>query len=59
MILDEFPYNDPTTNAGYVISPMIENMYPDGTSIKLVIHPQLTEDHKDPVPSITFTCDGK
>jgi len=37
----------------------MENLYPDGTSIKLVVHPQLPSNDKDPVPSITFTCNGK
>lgn len=36
---------------------MMENLYPDGTSIKLVVYPQLPND-KD-VPSISFTCNGK
>lgn len=37
----------------------MENLYPDGTSIKLVVHPQLPNNDKDPAPSITFTCNGK
>lgn len=38
---------------------MMENLYPDGTSIKLVVYPQLANSDKDPVPSISFTCNGK
>ncbi|XP_020281887.1 phosphatidylinositol 4-phosphate 3-kinase C2 domain-containing subunit beta isoform X1 [Pseudomyrmex gracilis] len=53
-IRHEFPFNNPNTNIGYVVSPMMENLYPDGTSIKLVVYPQLPND-KD-VPSISFTC---
>ncbi|XP_044594663.1 phosphatidylinositol 4-phosphate 3-kinase C2 domain-containing subunit beta isoform X2 [Cotesia glomerata] len=52
----EFPFNDPNTNIGHVISPMMENLYPDGTSIKLVVHPQLSESSENPAPSINFTC---
>lgn len=37
----------------------MENLYPDGTSIKLVVHPQLANNDKDPTPSISFTCNGK
>ncbi|XP_011867449.1 PREDICTED: phosphatidylinositol 4-phosphate 3-kinase C2 domain-containing subunit beta isoform X4 [Vollenhovia emeryi] len=55
-IRSEFPFNNPSTNIGYVISPIMENLYPDGTSIKLVVHPLLPNNDKDPVPSITFTC---
>ncbi|XP_011630891.1 phosphatidylinositol 4-phosphate 3-kinase C2 domain-containing subunit beta isoform X2 [Pogonomyrmex barbatus] len=55
-IRGEFPFNNPSTNIGYVVSPMMENLYPDGTSIKLVVHPQLVNNDKDPTPSITFTC---
>lgn len=38
---------------------MMENLYPDGTSIKLVVHPQLINSDKDPAQSISFTCNGK
>ncbi|KAK0183358.1 hypothetical protein PV327_001408 [Microctonus hyperodae] len=55
-IRSEYPFNDPSTNIGHVISPMMENLYPDGTSIKLVVHPQLSG-YSESVPSITFTCD--
>lgn len=54
----DYPFNDPSTNIGHVISPMIENLYPEGTSIKLVVHPQLSDEVVDSVPSISFTCDG-
>lgn len=37
----------------------MENLYPDGTSIKLVVHPQLVNSDKDPALSISFTCNGK
>ncbi|XP_051160561.1 phosphatidylinositol 4-phosphate 3-kinase C2 domain-containing subunit beta isoform X2 [Leptopilina boulardi] len=53
----EFPFNNPSTNIGHVISPIMENLYPDGTSIKLVVHSQISVDSKDPIPSVTFTCD--
>jgi len=38
---------------------MMENLYPEGTSIKLVVHPQLANNDKDPAQSISFTCNGK
>ncbi|XP_043472101.1 phosphatidylinositol 4-phosphate 3-kinase C2 domain-containing subunit beta [Leptopilina heterotoma] len=53
----EFPFNNPSTNIGHVISPIMENLYPEGTSIKLVVHSQISGDSKDPLPSVTFTCD--
>ncbi|XP_015599951.1 phosphatidylinositol 4-phosphate 3-kinase C2 domain-containing subunit beta isoform X3 [Cephus cinctus] len=53
----EFPFNDPSTNIGHVVSPMMENLYPEGTSIKLVVHPQLPGIDQEPIPSISFTCD--
>lgn len=37
----------------------MENLYPDGTSIKLVVHPQLDNNGKELAPSISFTCNGK
>ncbi|XP_054004897.1 phosphatidylinositol 4-phosphate 3-kinase C2 domain-containing subunit beta isoform X1 [Hylaeus anthracinus] len=55
-VRSDFPFNDPSTNIGHVISPMMENLYPNGTSIKLVVHPQLI-DSDDNTPSISFTCD--
>ncbi|XP_011297544.1 phosphatidylinositol 4-phosphate 3-kinase C2 domain-containing subunit beta isoform X2 [Fopius arisanus] len=55
-VRSEFLFNDPSTNMGYVTSPMMENLYPEGTSIKLVVHPQLP-DSTDSLPSISFTCD--
>lgn len=58
LCLGEFPFNDPSTNIGHIISPMMENLYPEGTSIKLVVHPQLT-DSDESTPSISFTCDGE
>ncbi|XP_076289347.1 phosphatidylinositol-4-phosphate 3-kinase catalytic subunit Pi3K68D isoform X2 [Lasioglossum baleicum] len=51
----DFPFNDPSTNIGHVISPMMENLYPEGTSIKLVVHPQLMDTDEN-TPSISFTC---
>ncbi|XP_058806071.1 phosphatidylinositol 4-phosphate 3-kinase C2 domain-containing subunit beta isoform X2 [Phymastichus coffea] len=53
----EFPFNDPSTNIGHVVSPMIDSSYPDSTSIKLVVHSKMLSDTKDRSPSISFTCD--
>ncbi|XP_015112954.1 phosphatidylinositol 4-phosphate 3-kinase C2 domain-containing subunit beta [Diachasma alloeum] len=55
-VRSEFLFNDPSTNVGHVTSPMMESLYPEGTSIKLVVHPQLP-DSSDSLPSISFTCD--
>ncbi|XP_012237472.1 phosphatidylinositol 4-phosphate 3-kinase C2 domain-containing subunit beta isoform X1 [Bombus vosnesenskii] len=55
-VRSEFPFNDPSTNIGHVISPMMESLYPEGTSIKLVVHPQLMDSDEN-TPSISFTCD--
>ena len=37
---------------------MMENLYPESTSIKLVVHPQLMDSDEN-TPSISFTCDGE
>lgn len=37
---------------------MMENLYPDGTSIKIVVYPQLPGDGEESVSPISFTCDG-
>lgn len=55
-VRSEFPFNNPSTNIGHIISPMMENLYPEGTSIKLVVHPQLIDSDEN-TPSISFTCD--
>lgn len=55
-VRSEFLFNDPSTNVGHVTSPMMENLYPEGTSIKLVVHPQLPSSSES-LPSISFTCD--
>lgn len=52
----QFLYDNTSTNNGYVVSPMMESVYQDGTSIKLVVHPQLPNNN-DALPSISFTCD--
>ncbi|XP_034937048.1 phosphatidylinositol 4-phosphate 3-kinase C2 domain-containing subunit beta isoform X2 [Chelonus insularis] len=54
-VRSDFPFNNPNTNVGLIISPMMENLYPEGTSIKLVVHPQLSGSD-DSIPSISFTC---
>ncbi|XP_016845918.1 phosphatidylinositol 4-phosphate 3-kinase C2 domain-containing subunit beta isoform X2 [Nasonia vitripennis] len=53
----EFPFNDPSTNIGHVISPMMESSYPENTSIKLIVHSKMSSEGKDCTPSISFTCD--
>lgn len=55
-VRSEFSYDNTSTNNGYIISPMMENVYQDDTSIKIVVHPQLP-DSNDSVQSISFTCD--
>ncbi|KAG5888356.1 hypothetical protein JTB14_020756 [Gonioctena quinquepunctata] len=51
----QFRYNDPDTNMGLVISPMVNYRYSDGLSIKLQVHPDFEgADFNQP---ISFTCD--
>lgn len=55
--LEQYRYNDPDTNMGLVISPMVNYQYNDGLSIKLQVHPDFEgADFNKP---ISFTCDGK
>lgn len=49
----EFPYVDPYTNIGLVVSPTIDSSCGEGTSIKLIVH---SKNEESPV---IFTCDGK
>ncbi|ETN62687.1 phopsphatidylinositol 3-kinase [Anopheles darlingi] len=64
-----FHHNDAQTNVGHVVAAVFENRYPEGTSIKLLVHPSLDcfpgGRHEQPqkgqldgysVP-IPFTCD--
>uniref|UniRef100_A0A2M4CHI5 Putative phosphatidylinositol 3-kinase vps34 involved in signal transduction n=1 Tax=Anopheles darlingi TaxID=43151 RepID=A0A2M4CHI5_ANODA len=64
-----FHHNDAQTNVGHVVAAVFENRYPQGTSIKLLVHPSLDcfpgGRHEQPqkgqldgysVP-IPFTCD--
>lgn len=54
-----FLYNDPETNPGVIISPMISNLYRSDTSIKLVVYPTKGERNlENPPKPISFTCDG-
>lgn len=56
-IPEQYRYNDPDTNMGLVISPMVTYQYADGLSIKLKVHPDFEgADFNSP---ISFTCDGK
>lgn len=57
MVLDKFKYDDPDTNMGLVVSPMMNYKYRDETSIKLCVFPCFEEvnTHKP----VFFTCDGK
>ncbi|CAG9823212.1 unnamed protein product [Phaedon cochleariae] len=51
----QYRYNDPDTNMGLVISPMVNYQYTDGLSIKLQVHPDIEgADFSQP---ISFTCD--
>lgn len=35
----EYKYNDLATNVGHVVAAEFSNIYPEGTSIKLLVHP--------------------
>ncbi|XP_052862367.1 phosphatidylinositol 4-phosphate 3-kinase C2 domain-containing subunit alpha [Anopheles cruzii] len=66
----QFHHDDPQTNVGHVVAAEFENRYPEGTSIKLLVHPALDcfvtggqqpqqpkgqiEGYGVPIP---FTCD--
>lgn len=56
IFLEQYRYNDPDTNMGLVISPMVNYQYIEGLSIKLKVHPDFQgADFNTP---ISFTCDG-
>lgn len=57
IVSDKYRYNDPDTNMGFVISPMVNYQYIDGTSIKICIHPDF--DGADFDKPFIFTCDGQ
>ncbi|XP_044761430.1 phosphatidylinositol 4-phosphate 3-kinase C2 domain-containing subunit alpha [Coccinella septempunctata] len=54
-VRNKYRYNDPDTNMGFVISPMVNYQYREGTSIKLCIHPDF--DGADFDKPFIFTCD--
>ncbi|XP_074032269.1 phosphatidylinositol-4-phosphate 3-kinase catalytic subunit Pi3K68D [Leptinotarsa decemlineata] len=51
----QFRYNDPDTNMGLVISPMVNYKYSEGLSIKLQVHPNFEGANFN--QPISFTCD--
>ncbi|XP_062564724.1 phosphatidylinositol 4-phosphate 3-kinase C2 domain-containing subunit beta [Armigeres subalbatus] len=63
----QFRYDDPDTNVGHIVASEFDNHYPDGTSIKLLVHPSLDcftsfdSQNKGQIdgygPPIPFTCD--
>ncbi|XP_019536339.3 phosphatidylinositol 4-phosphate 3-kinase C2 domain-containing subunit beta [Aedes albopictus] len=63
----QFRYDDLKTNVGHVVASEFNNHYPDGTSIKLLVHPSLDcfasfdSKNKGQIdgygPPIPFTCD--
>ncbi|XP_014237353.1 phosphatidylinositol 4-phosphate 3-kinase C2 domain-containing subunit beta isoform X2 [Trichogramma pretiosum] len=53
----EFPFNDPSTNIGHIVSTIMESTYPENTSVKLIVHPKMLKNSVDTVQSISFTCD--
>lgn len=52
----QYNYNDPDTNMGLVISPMVNYEYKEGTSIKLCVYPDF--EGADIGKPVNFTCDG-
>ncbi|XP_050296018.1 phosphatidylinositol 4-phosphate 3-kinase C2 domain-containing subunit alpha [Anthonomus grandis grandis] len=54
-VRNKYKYNDPDTNMGLVISPMVSYKYNEGLSIKLRVHPDFEGAEFD--KPITFTCD--
>lgn len=55
--LEQYKYNDPDTNMGLVISPMVSYTYLEGLSIKLQVHPDFPGANFN--KPISFTCDGE
>lgn len=52
---NQFKYNDPDTNMGFVISPMLTHTYHEETSIKLAVYPQF--EGADSTKPCNLTCD--
>uniref|UniRef100_A0A1Y1L4Z2 Uncharacterized protein n=1 Tax=Photinus pyralis TaxID=7054 RepID=A0A1Y1L4Z2_PHOPY len=50
-----FRYDDPDTNMGLVISPLMSHQYREGTSIKVCIYPHYVG--ADSTKPVSFTCD--
>lgn len=44
---NKYTYDDETTNVGHVVAPEFEYLYPDGTEIKILVHPVLDILQKD------------
>lgn len=40
-VRSQFKYNDETTNVGHIVAAEYNNHYPEGTEIKLLVHPLL------------------
>ncbi|XP_055528495.1 phosphatidylinositol 4-phosphate 3-kinase C2 domain-containing subunit beta [Wyeomyia smithii] len=63
----QYHYDEPQTNVGHVVASEFNNSYPQGTSIKLLVHPSLDcfssydSENKGQIdgygPPIPFTCD--
>ncbi|XP_055624322.1 phosphatidylinositol 4-phosphate 3-kinase C2 domain-containing subunit beta isoform X2 [Toxorhynchites rutilus septentrionalis] len=63
----QYRYDQPDTNVGHVVASEFDNHYPEGTSIKLLVHPSLEcftsydSQNKGQIdgygPPIPFTCD--
>lgn len=68
-VRSEFRCTDQRTNPGHVIACEFNNHYPEGTEIKLIVHPALADDaaaagvERGQIdrygPPVTFTCDSK
>lgn len=54
-VRNSYKYNDPDSNMGLVISPLVNYKYNDGLSIKLRVHPKF--EGADFEKAVTFTCD--
>ncbi|KAL3279432.1 hypothetical protein HHI36_016943 [Cryptolaemus montrouzieri] len=54
-VRNRYRFNDPDTNMGFVVSPMVNYQYKEGTSIKLCVHPDF--DGADFYKPFIFTCD--
>ena len=53
----KFKHTSTKTNPGIILSPKIKTVYPQGTSVKLIVRPMASAEDAANLPSVKFTCD--